>query len=180
MLSIVLIIFAVSVGQLETVEISCEKFVHVFPSKKCCYLNENTVISAVNFTVADLEHGEVDGILFNDNKDVGYLPVEVYKKFPNLVYFWASNTSIKEISALNFDRLSSLDYLGLANNQIEFVPNFCFESLIRVEYINLSMKNKCLAGHVTDFVLSTCRWKQNLSDEWSGVRKFASTGYFKA
>lgn len=138
MLSVILMVLVFTTGKSKTAEIHCEKIANAFPSKNLCFLNENTTISAVNVTIADLENAEVDGIFFSDNKNVAYLPVEVYKKFPNLVYFYAHNASIEEITALNFNRLSSLNYLGLSENKIEFIPNFCFESLFRVEYINLS------------------------------------------
>lgn len=141
MLPIVLMVFMASPGLLEANKIDCEKIESGHQYKSVCYLNYTTEISEVNATFKGLENSYVDAILFRHNKKIKFLPVKVYNKFSNLEVYLAQNASIKEISALNFERLSKLEYLDLEENQIEFIPNFCFESLISLTQIFLSTKS---------------------------------------
>lgn len=137
MLTIGLIFFVVAAGTLEAVEIPCEKVESFERFKRCCYLRE-TAINDANVTVAGLENSDVDAIVFADNEKIEFLPVNVYKKFPNLEGFLASDAAVKKISALNFGRLSNLKLLDLSSNQIEFIPDNCFQGLIKLYKINLS------------------------------------------
>lgn len=135
MLATAVVFFVAAVATFEAAEIPCEK-VDVYDTfKQCCYLNETAVIDVANVTVAGLENSEVDAILFDDNSKIKLLPVNLYKKFPNLENFQARNASIKEISALNFQRLSNLEYIDLEVNQIEFIPDDCFQGLSKLNVI---------------------------------------------
>lgn len=118
-------------------EIRCEKIILFDLSKKCCYLNSTTKINEIHTTLADLESFEVDAILFDNNKKIEFLPVKIYKKFPNLESYLARNTSVKEISALTFEKLSSLKLLDLRENEIESIPNLCFDDLIKLNLLRL-------------------------------------------
>lgn len=139
MLFIVLLIFAASASQLEATRITCEALIEVYHRKfKACLLTETTNIRTNDVTFEGLENSDVKGIIFNQNKNIQFLPVKVYKKFPNLSYFWAEQACIKEISTANFQGLLILEFLNLDENQIEFIPNFCFESLISLKKILLS------------------------------------------
>lgn len=136
----IIFLFAASAGKLEAAKVSCEKFDSILFYKKLCFFNGTTVIGFVNTTVADLENSDVDGIVFESNKKINFLPVNVYKKFPNLVTYGARNASIKEISTMNFDRLTRLAYLDLRANEIKFVPNSCFEGLFELKELFLGTK----------------------------------------
>lgn len=80
---------------------------------------------------------DVCGISFDWNQKVKFLPVKVYKKFPNLAIYSAVGASITEISASNFEKLSSLEVLNLYNNQIKSIPDDCFQGLTKLYKINL-------------------------------------------
>lgn len=138
MLAIGLVFLVAASGTLEAAEINCEKVDRFDTFKKCCYLNSMTAISSIDSNVAGLENFNVDAILFNGNRKIKYLPINVSKKFPNLETFLAKNAFVKEISALNFERLSKLKFLDLRENQIKFIPDYCFEDLIKVNTILLS------------------------------------------
>lgn len=142
MLTVLLVLLVLTVGKLKATEIECERIERFSESEKCCFLNATTVIDE-HVTFNGLENSEVDAIMFPDNKKIKFLPVDVYRKFPNLEYFVAKNASIVEISAVNFWRLSKLKLLNLQENQIEFIPNFCFEDLSKLLGINLG---KILVG----------------------------------
>lgn len=62
--------------------------------------------------------------------------VQVCEKYPNVEVYLAPNASIKEISALNFERLSNLKLLDLRRNQIKFIPDNCFQGLTQLYKIN--------------------------------------------
>lgn len=120
-------VFSIACGSFEAMVIDCELIDSWKLAQNCCYLDETTVISSVDVAIDGLENSDVDGILLANNKMIQFLPVNVYKKFPNLVFFTAENASVKEIFALNFKRLSRVKWLDLSKNQIEIVPSFCFE-----------------------------------------------------
>lgn len=137
MLALTFVIFFTAVIELKAAEINCEKFDHFDKYKRCCFLNATTTIGANTITMAGLENPDVDAILFQNNRNIQFLPVKVHKQFPNLETYLARNASVREISALNFERLINLKFLNLRANQIEFIPNYCFEGLIRLEEIFL-------------------------------------------
>lgn len=140
MLAIALLLLVNIFGQLNAAEISCESvgyFSDALADLPCCYLDSRTTIEAANVTFASAENSEVGIIYFNYNKKVQFLPVKVYKKFPDLEYYLASDANIEEITALNFEKLTSLESLDLGGNRIEFVPNFCFQDLVRLTEIIL-------------------------------------------
>lgn len=138
MLTIALVLFVTAVVELKAAEISCEKVDGYDTFKQCCYLNGTAVIDAVNVTFAGPENSDVDAILFDENKKIEFLPVNVYRNFPNLENYLARNASVKKISALNFQRLTSLEYIDLEVNQIDFIPDNCFQGLTKLNVILLS------------------------------------------
>lgn len=131
-------IFFVAAGKLAAIEISCERVDRFDTFQKSCYLNETTEIRAVNVTVNGLENSEIETIIFDYNKKIRFLPLKVYKKYPNLKQFLARRAAVKQISALNFEKLLSLKILSLLGNEIEFIPNDCFQGLTQLQELFLS------------------------------------------
>lgn len=144
----VALLLVMSACRLKAVEISCEKIDLLQPYGKCCYLNGLTVISGDNIVLNGSKNLEVNTITFVRNKKVEFLPVDVYEKYPNLENYLASYASVKKISALNFKRLSNLKLLELKKNKIEFVPDDCFQDLIEMQRISLSIE----CNHTPKFV----------------------------
>lgn len=144
MLGIIFVFLVAAFNNLEAAEIECEKINPFGSSKKCCFFDYNTVISANNVTVSGLENSKIDAILFSYNKKIQFLPVNVHERFPSLEFYLAKDAAIQGVSALNFNKLSSLKYLDLRKNQITFIPSDCFKTLIRINVIHLSActKNK--------------------------------------
>lgn len=148
MLTIALAFFLAAVAmKLEATELNCERVGHFGGFKKCCYLNETTAINAINATFAGPQNYYIDAILFRDNKKIQFLPVNVYKKFTNLVIYLAGWTSVRKISAVNFVRLSNLEWLDLHKNNIEFIPDDCFQGLNKLNHIDLSTTARTLSGN---------------------------------
>lgn len=140
MYAIIVIFFVAAVRKLDATGIHCEKIERFAGFKYCCFLNSTTVISAIGVIFADPENIDVDSILLADNKKIQYLPIKVHKKFPKLETYGSKNAPVKEISALNFEGLMSLKSLDLRKNQIKFIPNDCFEDLIKLLVVNLGKK----------------------------------------
>ncbi|CAG9809792.1 unnamed protein product [Chironomus riparius] len=79
----------------------------------------------------------VKGILFNYIKNIKYLPVKVYKKFPNMVGYSAYNCSIQEIRYENFENLKELQCLDIQYNEISSIPSDTFKDLTKLKYLFL-------------------------------------------
>lgn len=79
------LIFFLTVAVTEgAADINCEKVEQFREYKSCCFFNGTAVISARNVTVDGLENRDVDAIVFDDNKQIEFLFVNVYEKFPSL------------------------------------------------------------------------------------------------
>jgi hypothetical protein len=75
------------------------------------------------------------------NKNIHYLPVEIYKSAPNLFSIGAPHCSIKTISKKNFEKLAKLEFLWLFNNEIEVIPAGAFEDLVSLKKISFGMQD---------------------------------------
>lgn len=96
-------------------------------------------IDEPNVTIG-IHDKSITGLLFSDNKNVFFLPVQVAKKFPSLIGYEAEACSIKEIFKENFKGLSELKYLGLQKNQIEKILSGTLDDLTSLEKLSLCEK----------------------------------------
>lgn len=167
MLAVALLFFVSVTAKLEASEINCEKVVCFDRFEKCCFLNGATVISEDSVTIADLENSGVQAVLFSFNQKIEYFPVNVYKKFPNLEVFLARRNTVKKISASNFQGLSNLKFLDLQENQIEIIPDDCFQGLIKVQKINL--RNESLHFSLNGFILNFSHTGSNKIKTVNGI-----------
>lgn len=138
MLALAFLLILASSSQLEAAEINCEVVYRYKRFEKCCYFDRDIVIDALNVTIAGLENSDVEAIQFSGNEKVEFLPVNVYKNYPNLEVYLAGFAAVKEISAFNFARLLNLKSLDLKNNAIKFIPHDCFQGLTKLNQIDLS------------------------------------------
>lgn len=176
MLAVVLVFLMAVTGKLKATEIDCEMIEPIARFEKCCYLNEAAEISEANVTFAGVVNPDVEAIQLRGNKNIEFLPVDVYKKFPNLEVYMAKSASVKQISALNFAKLPKLRLLNLQGNQIEFIPDDCFQGLTRLYKIDL--RNESLQFNLNKKYLHiySRRFKQYHDSEWSCFRQPAATG----
>lgn len=133
-----LVFFVIAAVKLEAVEIDCGKIDPYKRFQKCCYLYE--VIREASVTFSGPENSEVQAVWLRSPiiSKSEFLPVNIYKKFPNLKVYIASSASIKKISFLNFEKLMHLNLLDLNTNQIELIPDNCFKGLAKLQKIDLS------------------------------------------
>lgn len=142
MLAAALFFLVAAAAKLEALEISCEKIGPYNSVKKCCFFKGTTVIDVANVKMGGLENGDVYGITFSGNDKIQFLPVNVYKKFPNLEIYSAVYAAVKKLSASNFEKLSSLEVLDLSDNDIESIPDDCFQGLLKLIKLNLRKYKK--------------------------------------
>lgn len=116
-------------------EVKC-KTVEVCMKGYCCYLRDEAAIDSPDFTIANRD-ASVDMMKFFSNAKIEFLPVNVYKSFPNLVSYEAHNCSIKEITKKNFERLNKLQTIALWGNFIEIIKSDTFEGLTSLINIDL-------------------------------------------
>lgn len=103
---------------------------------KTCLLQTFIRIDAANKKVSNSDVS-VRAISFFKNSYIFYLPIDVSKSFPNLVAYEASETSINEISKVNFKNLRKLLFLDLSYNTIETIFSDTFEDLVELEILRL-------------------------------------------
>lgn len=103
-----------------------------------CSLTEITVINSRGFTLSSPRDIETGTITFAYNKNIEYLPDNVYQTFPNLRQFDAAACAIRNISNTNFVKLDKLARIHLDGNLIERLESTTFEGLAMLEKIFLS------------------------------------------
>lgn len=107
---------------------------------KCCEVSAPTEILYDDTTFLDVQETAVDGLYIKNSGGIHYLPVRIYKSYPNIIGIYAGkNKEIKEISKKNFQKLLKLEYLFLNNNNIQKIKSDTFEGLIKLKVVNLGM-----------------------------------------
>lgn len=127
-------------------EIYCEKvenyeWFYSLREQKTCFMNEVTKIDSQDFLIIVSRGDEtVKGLRFAENKNISYLPVDIYKSFPGLLGIDATSSSVKSIKKENFHFLYNLTLLWLRGNQIEKIFGDTFETLRSLQGIDLRKK----------------------------------------
>lgn len=122
--------------ELDSVEVPCERF-DDFGKSEFCVMTKKTKINSTKFVIAELKDEDIEGIIFDKNKNIEYLSHKIYMQFPNLVKYWAHSCSIKEITKENFENLNRLNDLILSSNQIQKVSENTFHGLGNLQKVNL-------------------------------------------
>lgn len=159
--------------EIETKEVACEKY-RDENRYETCYMNAHTIIDSANFSVAGLRDEDVGGLNFEGNKKIGYLPVYLYKQFPNLYVYFAKSCAIKEITKENFEKLKRLFVLDLSYNNIQKIRADTFNGLTILGKIYLSE----LSGFLTvPYSRELFRQQSNQVHKWSNFRTHASVAH---
>lgn len=129
--------------EIDSKEVFCERY-RDFDLYETCYMDTNTIIDSDNFVVGDLKDEDVGAVISNRNKKIEYLPLQIYKQFPNLYLYLASECAIKQISKENFEKLNRLTVLNLAHNQIQKIRADTFVGVPSLSNVLLSERSKLL------------------------------------
>lgn len=106
-------------------------------NEKNCLVHENTVINIDDVSFLLTSDYTIDGINFNANKKIQFLPVKIFQSFPNLRGYFAGNLNVSKVSHKNLQRLAKLEVLYLNGNQIEKMKSDTFEGLLKLRIVNL-------------------------------------------
>lgn len=107
---------------------------------KTCFMNETTVISSPSTLINNNKDETIKELNFYRNTKIEYLPIFIYKSFPNATVIIAQFCSIRSIEFRNFELLDELTHLYLSDNQISTVPDNTFQSLTSLRDLDLSEK----------------------------------------
>lgn len=135
------------------VEVECESYASCHAASSCCIMTVISEIKSTQVTISESDN-QIDGINFSENRNILFLPVLVYKKFPNLIAYYAFHCSIREISKKNFEKLSRLEDLNLNSNQIERIRSDTFEDLVALQQLHISECSKTVILNILSFSLS--------------------------
>lgn len=144
---------------------------------KCCHVTDTEILHD-DSTFLAVEDISVDGLQIRNTDGFDllpvshFLPVRIYRSYPNIIGIYAGGQKLKEISKKNFQRLLKLEYLFLNNNNIQKIKSDTFEGLIKLKTVNLgefTIKSSGKNGRVTKFK-SSCRIQQNPANERNAVR----------
>lgn len=130
-----LVTFALAVTS-SSADVVCEK-IGVCWETKCCQMNLETKIESNDVAVSWPRDDTIELIWLTGNRRIEYLPVEVYRNFPKIGFYWAGHCAIKEISKKNFEQLKSLKWAALQDNQIEKISSNTFEGLDELRQVFL-------------------------------------------
>lgn len=100
-----------------------------------CLLNRSIVIDANNTQLDSTYNAR--GLYMQNNKNISYLPIDIYKVFPTLVVIDATSCSIKTVGPENLRNLTSLEFLWLRENLLDVIPKDTFKDLISLTSLDL-------------------------------------------
>lgn len=132
-------LLALAVGQRNASDIECEKKenrIFLLGTWKGCDIRSGPAINSPDVSITPRDE-TIEGLSFDDNKEIYYLPVKVAETFPNLIAYWAMHCSLTEVSKINFKHLSKLRTLSLHHNQIVTIASNTFDDLTSLEHLYL-------------------------------------------
>lgn len=101
-------------------------------------MTEKTSIDVSGVALGVEKDESILGVRFYDNKNIFYLPVDVYKSYPNLVIYFGHSCNIKFLFKENFEHLGAVKELHLDNNRIQKLDGEMFEDMNSLQIIYLS------------------------------------------
>lgn len=103
----------------------------------CCFMHSNTVIDSPWYSISSRADTNVGTLLFQGNREIYFLPINIAEKFVNLKLYNAADCSIEIIRKENFKALRNMRQLHLNRNRIEKVASDTFEDMTELELVYL-------------------------------------------
>lgn len=125
-------------------QITCEK---IYPRSNekinrvhpiVCDMNTYSVIKDIGHTFSDPLSDTLLDMVFEDNRNIEFLPDSPHQIFPALRKIFAARCAIREIARRNFENLRELFDIQLEDNQIYVVPSDTFKDQVRLLFLDLS------------------------------------------
>lgn len=108
---------------------------------KHCFLDYESSIDRDDFLIPGHKDDSIRAVYMKNNSNIEFLPVQIYRKFPNLLRYSMINCGFSEVFKKNFENLIQLELLDLSDNRIEIMRSDTFEGLFRLENVFLSERN---------------------------------------
>lgn len=105
---------------------------------KQCFMDYVSSVDRDDFVIPGHKDESIKAVYMKNNSNIEFLPVQIYRKFPNLLQYSMINCELSEIFKKNFEHLNQLQLLDLSDNRIEIIRSDTFEGLSRLENIFLS------------------------------------------
>lgn len=137
---LVLIYMSLITCSIEAQQIDCNRFKSApftYGTAKTCFMQGSNAINAADFTISTPKDTTTQGIRFDFNKKIFYLPLKTSEVFPNLLIYAAHECSIKTVIKENFQHLFMIMEIWLEGNQIETIFDNTFQGLSTLKRINL-------------------------------------------
>lgn len=103
-----------------------------------CRMKNYTTIRDITYTISNPFNDKVKYMEFSGNRNVNFLPISLFQKFPNITWIYAARCAIREISNRNFEGLVHLKEVQLAENHIYAILRNTFEGLVNLKWLDLS------------------------------------------
>lgn len=119
--------------------ISCER---INPREKLrgfiCVMYTYTAVQDLGYIISSPFNDEIKEIVFEDNRNIEFLPNSPHQIFPDLNFYHAARCAIREVSKSNFENLHQLYRIDLSGNHIYAVLSDTFEGLADLRLLDLS------------------------------------------
>lgn len=125
----------VLVLKVESTHIHCVLSCHAMSEIRICYKTNSSDESTKNMTIIGERSDKVTSLTFKGYQK--YLPIEVHFSYPKIEWYVATACGITEVSKLNFENLSELEFIRLDFNELETVESDTFQGLARLRYISI-------------------------------------------
>jgi hypothetical protein len=145
--------------------------------QEICKIHKTSIHSADIYLSSE---SNVTILNLNDNKNIHYLPIELYKSTPNLLIIDAGNCGVKAISEKNFEKLNKLEQLWIYHNEITIIPAGTFADLVSLEQISLGLKSNSDSSEHSSENSFQKRTKSSQSRETSFHHRFLSHTWISA
>lgn len=115
------------------------------PRDKCHFglrsiINEYPTLNCSRMTNADHEEIEYSWInrIWITNSDLPVITANFTEKFPKLIFFFATNSNIREVKDFAFQNMQSLHRVELIFNNLTYVAPHIFRNSLKVASFNLT------------------------------------------
>jgi len=105
--------------------------------RKTCFMNSVTKIDTPDCTIKSPIDHSILQLFFVFNQGIKFIPINIWKAFPDLVILHAHDCQITTIKKENLANLNKMEYLGFRKNQITQIPDNTFEDLVSLKMLYL-------------------------------------------
>lgn len=111
-------------------------------SPKTCSFNSSVSVQSDGYQISNrfIPDPTVEGLRVANNRNLFYLPDNVFEKFRNLLWYDASHCSILEVSYKNFKHLEKATLVSLNGNKLSRIVDDTFSGLTSLATLGLGKK----------------------------------------